>query len=70
MILIVMNNHVQVCDDVHHMLVDGIYSTADDVDYESFHIILKSNYYDYDNACELTFDTNHDTVLEYKEQHY
>ena len=36
-IIMVKNNQVQVCDDVLSMLVDGIYSTAGDVDYASFY---------------------------------
>ena len=58
----VKNNQVQVCDDVLHMVVDGIYSTAGDVDYESFHIALQSNYHRCDDAHELAFDTKHETA--------
>ena len=50
----VKNNQVQVCDDVLHML----FSTARDVDNESFHIIWKSNHHD----RELAFNTDHDTA--------
>ena len=38
------------------MIVDGIYSTAGDVDYESFHIVLKYHYHGRDDARELAFD--------------
>ena len=66
-IIIVKNNQVQVCDDVLHTLVDDIHSTAGDVDYidyESFHITLKSNYHDRDDVCESVFDTKHKTACD------
>ena len=53
----VKNNQVKVCDDVLCILVSDIYSTAGDVDYESFYITMKSNYHDCDDARELAFDT-------------
>ena len=52
----------EVCDNVLHMIVDVIYSTADDVDYEFFHIALKSNHYNRDGARELAFYTKYKTA--------
>ena len=51
----VKNNQVQVCDEFLHVLVEDIYSTAGD-------IVLKPNYHDCDDACELAFDTKHKTA--------
>ena len=42
--------------------MSGIYSTVGDVDYESFHIALKSKYHGRDDAHELAFDTKHKTA--------
>ena len=64
-IMMVKNNQVQVCDDALRMFVDGIYSTAGDVDYGSFYIVLKSNYYGCDDAHGLAFDTKHKTARNY-----
>ena len=46
-ITMVKNNQVHVCDNVLHMLDDGIYNTSRDVDYKPFHIIPESNYHDF-----------------------
>ena len=59
-VLMVKNNQVQVCDDVILMIVDGIYNTDGDGDYESFHSILESNFlgpddFDCDNDRELAY---------------
>ena len=58
----VKDNQVQVCDDDLHMLIDGTYNTAGDIDYELFHIALKSNYHGWNDVRELVFDTNYKTA--------
>ena len=49
-------------EDVPHMLVNGIYNTAGDGNYESFHLILKLSYHNCDNDRELAFDTKDNTA--------
>ena len=45
-IMMVENNQVQVCDDILSMIVAGVHDTDSDAEYESIHLVIKSNSFD------------------------